>query len=285
MLKFSKKQNILLIMFIFIFISGFFIIQKPYIIADLFLFEAKATQQSVALSITITGSEEENILIPSSGEIKPTDTMIQEVIPKISGLTNHENDEIKVRVYTADETPQGFIAPSSIIVETVYNYINITLNTTLTQTATIFFNITKSDLGTTDPDDIRLYYYTTSWTELPTIVLDSTQDPVPFQATTTSFSHFLIGKKAAGLPSVTTPLGASPSHGGLKLGKEQPVPRPKPVKLIIPTAKKIIEKIIKLPAHLIRYKISYNIIYITTISLILLIISLEIIYHFLSKKK
>ncbi len=279
MLK-TKKTEILLVIFLLLFISGFFIIQTPSTITKIFLIDSRAIQQNVVLSVTITGSAEE-AMDSTTGTVQPTDTMIKQTIPKITGLPI--NSSIKIRVYTNYTTPEAFTAPSTTQVATVFNYINITLNTTLLGTATIHFNLTQSEIGITDPDDIRLYKYSTSWTELTTTVIDGTSDPASFSAETDSFSPFLIGKKAAGLPSVTTPLGGAPSRGGLKLGLEQPVPRPKPA--IIKPGKSLIEKIIKLPAHLIKYQIKYKIIYIIAIALILLVISLEIIYHYLLKKK
>lgn len=284
MLKF-KKTEVLLVILIILSVSGFYIIQNPPIITKLFLIDTKVTQQPLSLSVAITGSTEEYINTSATGTVTPTDTMVLQTISKITGLTDHVGDNIKIRVYTNDSTPTGFTAPATTLITTVFKYINITLNDTLSGTATIFFNVSQSDLGSIDTDDIRLYKYTTSWNELTTTVIDGTADPAEFSATTTSFSNFLIGEAAEEGAVVTPPLSGPTSKGGLKLGLEKPVPRPKPVKLIIPTAKKIIEKIIKLPAHLIRYKISYNIIYITAISLILIIFLLEFIYHYISKKK
>ena len=111
----SKKTEILLGILLIIFITGFFVVQNPSSVTQ--LINAKAVQQNIALSVTITGSAEESINA-TTGEVVPTDLMINPVVTKISNLPINSN--IKLRVYTNAATPAGFIAPSSTQVSTIF---------------------------------------------------------------------------------------------------------------------------------------------------------------------
>lgn len=280
-----KKTEVTLIILLIIFVSGFFILQNPSFIAKLFLIDSRATQQSVALSITIGGGAEETIIVSSSGEVIPTESTNLAIIYNVTGLP--PGSSLKLTVFTSD-LPSGFTAPSASSVSQVFNYVNLTLNTTLTGTAKIYFNISQSKIGSIDIEDIKLFHYTTEWEELETTVINGASDPAQFYAITTSLSRFLIGEKAAGLPSITMPLAAGGSIS--KGGKEVEIPEPtlKPVKSVIKIPeiiKKVVEKIIELPKELIKYKISYKIIYIVAASLIILVILLEVIYFIISKRR
>ena len=276
----SKKTEILLGILLIIFITGFFVVQNPSSVTQ--LINAKAVQQNIALSVTITGSAEESINA-TTGTVIPTDSMIKQTIPKIEGLPLESN--IKLRVYTADTTPIGFTSPSSTQVTTIFNYINITLNTTLTGTAIIHFNISQSDLGSIDPDDIRLYIYTTSWNELTTTVISGTADPASFSAETDSFSPFLIGEKGAGGVVITPPLSGPISSGGISLPTEvEKVSKPKPIIKLPELIKKVVEKVKQIP-EILQYEVSYKFLYITATFIILFVILLEIIYYLKVHKK
>ena len=277
----SKKTEVLLGILLIIFITGFFVVQNPSTFTQ--LINAKSVQQGLSLSITIGGCDQESIDATSYGEINFTNTCNSPIIPSIYGLPANSN--IKLRVYTTGTTPTGFTTPSSAQVATIFNYISITLNTTLTGTATIYFNITQANLGSTDTDDIRLYRYSTSWTELDTIVLDGTSDPASFSAETDSFSPFLIGEKGAGGVVITPPLSGPISSGGISLPTEvEKVSKPKPIIKLPELIKKVVEKVKQIP-EILQYEVSYKFLYITATFIILFVILLEIIYYLKVHKK
>lgn len=214
MLTVRKKHILLYILLIFV-ISGFFIVQNPSTITKLFLFEIKAVQQNVALSITGMECSEEEINISALGEAYPTLNCNKKVISKITNLPAYS----KLKLKTTYSIQPGFTDPSSSQVSTVFNYINITLNITLTGTAIIYFNITQINLGLIDANDIRLYRYDASWIELTTTVINPTSDPAEFSATTTSFSRFLIGEKGL---KVVIPLREHPgSDSGIGSSRDR----------------------------------------------------------------
>lgn len=243
----NKKIEILLGIFLLLIIFGVFIIRYPPFIS-------KAVQQNIVFSVNIIGCQKETLIIPIAGQVIPTISCNYEHISKITGLTSHVNDNIQLRAYTSS-LPSGFTAPSSTQVTTIFNYANITLNETLIGTATIHFNITQANLGSIDPDDIRLYRYDSSWTELTTTVINLTSDPAEFSATTTNFGRFLIGEK---VPTAVTPPGVTPTpsivsrNAGSTGSKETesikvpPPPKPPIEPFIIPQIiKKEVEKIAK----------------------------------------
>ena len=279
-----KKTEVVLVILLILFISGFFLVQNPSYIAKLFLFEPKATQQGFALSITITGCEDEDVNATGAGLAGLITSCNSPVIPKIENIPANSN--IKVKVYTNASTPSGFTAPATTIVTTVLRYITITLNTTQIGTANIYFNLTQAELGSIDPDDIRLYRYSTVWTELATIVINKTSDPASFYAETDSFSNFIIGEKAPGLPSITTPLasGGGISKGGVEVEKPEERPKPLPIVKLPEVVKKIVEAVAKIP-EIVRYKVNYHYIYLTATFIMLFVILLEIIYYFKVHKR
>jgi len=279
MLTFKKRIIIEFIILAFLLVS-YFLFQNPSIVSNIFLIDSRAIQQSLALSITIGGCAEESKNATALGQVDFTDICNKPIVPKVTNLPAKSN--IKLRVfYTLN--PQGFTAPSATEAEEVFNYFNLTLNTTLAGTATIFFNVSQTALGATSPSDVKLFKYTTSWQEQPTTIVDSSQFPVSFSAEVTSFSKFLIGKKST---AVTVPLGAGGEmgKGAIVYIPEKPTPTPRPIVKLPEAVKKIIQKIIKLPKALMRYKIEYKIIYIATTILISIIIILEAIYYLLRKK-
>lgn len=273
-----KKRIFLEIIILLVLLSGVYVFQHPSILPNLFLIDSRATQQSVSLSVTIGGTAEEDLIVPATGIVEPTDSAIKQTLQKVTGLD--VGYEIKMRVYTNSTTPEGFTAPDETEVDQVINYLNITLNDTFIGTATIFFNISDADLGAIDPSDIALFRYTTSWNELTTTVVDSTQDPNSFSATTTAFSRFLIGSKVSG---VSAPKGGGALGRGafVYIDKKSPEPPRRPT-VILPEK---VKKILKIPLDFIKYKVNYRIVYITATALLLLIIILEIIYYFTTSKK
>ena len=173
-----------------------------------------------ALSVSISvsnSSASQTSEADSNGTVEFTDPKVMAVIEKIANLPSG----VSVNATSYNQTlPSEWTAPSSSLVETTFQYFEINVNESVEGSFTIFFNLTRSELGSTSMNNIRLYRFTSDWNELTTAVEDSAGDPIKFSAVTNGFSRFAAGERA----SAATPTGGAVSGAtGGAGGGEKPV--------------------------------------------------------------
>ncbi len=168
----------------------------------------RAVSAPASLRIVIIPVEDAEV--PASGNVTFSDDEITEFIELVEGL--EEGSIITARMY-GNAFPHDWYEPepSEDEVETAFRYFELNSNndTGGDRSYWIYFNLYQDVMETTNPNDVRMFAYESGWDELPTAVLHAS-DPVAFSATTTHFSKFVVGTRAASSEEPAT----SPGTGG-----------------------------------------------------------------------
>lgn len=151
--------------------------------------------------------------VPDSGNFTSNNTKIITLIPKISSCESGWN--LNITIFGATFPDNFTRAPnSSEIGFKKFRYFEIDVNaTTAGGSYNIYFNLTNISLGNTSIHNVSMFIYETTnsrWENLSTTILNNTNDPLEFFATTTHFSEFLIGQ----LPSQGSGSGGSGGSPG-----------------------------------------------------------------------
>ncbi len=202
-------------------------------------FAGWATSQTFSISITVVCGE--NGVTDGGGVLDFSNQCTSSLIGNITGLTPGLNASLTI-FDSSLPSAWGISKPGADIVLTEILYFDLNVTGEGTGNYTIYFNLTSSQIGSSNINNIRLFTYNTSWEELSTTVLDSTNDPRSFSAIINHFSRFLIGEE----PSASPEVSATTSGGGTRL--------PNRVRITRPEEKPSAEPEEKIPEPIIEFK-------------------------------
>ncbi|MBI4158999.1 PGF-pre-PGF domain-containing protein [Candidatus Woesearchaeota archaeon] len=224
----KKKREILV--FTFFILAFLFLVYglSSFIIVGKSIFDTKAVQQTASVSIIIPDQDIDfNDIEIDFVNHTFHEHAIRKFMPLITGLNESWTMNFSIRNSTFPYD-WNISQPSSSDVESVLRYFEIKIGNTSangTQGGSyrLYFNMSKSFLGSNSTSDVKMYIFENSggWTELSTTIASENSVSALFYATSTHFSRFLIGIESASSDSNGSGGTGSSGGGGGGSGKEE----------------------------------------------------------------
>ena len=162
----------------------------------------KAVSVLASLSIEIMYTEE--YVVNESSNVTFSDPDANRKIKSVTELI--PNTKVNFTSY-GRTFPQSWDEPEPTEneVKKSFKYFELSVSNNAEGSYKIYFDISQNALGTTHPNDVRLFVYESGWSGLPTAVIHASS-PIELYAVTTHFSKFLIGE-------ITTEASSEESSG------------------------------------------------------------------------